>query len=66
VKGKLDPGDGIGVSNQNALWMLVWFVISTFFLGGMIANWAHTGGLVLGVTFGSLSAMWRHGMARRG
>lgn len=59
VKGKLDPEDGIGISDQSAVWMLVWFVACAIGFVGNIANWAHTGGLVLGVIFGSLSAAWR-------
>jgi GlpG protein len=65
VKGKLDPGDGLGISSNNAMWMLVWFGACWFGLVGRIANWAHTGGLVLGVLFGALSALWRQTVSRR-
>ncbi|MDZ4686714.1 MAG: rhomboid family intramembrane serine protease [Planctomycetaceae bacterium] len=65
VKGKLDPSDGLGISDQNAVWMLVWFVLCFTPFVGNIANWAHTGGLVLGVLFGALSALWRQTMSRR-
>lgn len=66
VKGKLDPSDGLGISSQTAMWMLVWFAICWFGVVGQIANWAHTGGLVMGVIFGSLSALWRQVLSRRG
>lgn len=64
VKGKLDPSDGMGISNQTATWMLVWFVACSIGLVGQVANWAHGGGLVLGVIFGSMSALWRQTVRR--
>lgn len=63
VKGKLDPGDGIGISDQSAMWMMVWFLICVMGMAGGIANWAHFGGLISGMTFGCTSAMWH--IARR-
>jgi GlpG protein len=65
VKGKLDPADGLGISNQSAMWMLVWFFACWFGMVGRIANWAHTGGLVMGVILGCLSALWRQVLIRR-
>ncbi len=59
VKGKIDPADGIGISDQSAMWMMVWFVICVFGIFGDIANWAHFGGLVTGMVFGLASAGWR-------
>lgn len=60
VKGKLDPSDGIGIDPQNATWMLVWFVICWFGFIGRIANFAHWGGLLVGVTLGAIDAGWRN------
>jgi GlpG protein len=62
MKGKLDPEDGLGVSPQQVQWLLLWFVICWFGLGG-VANWCHTGGLMMGVLLGSASAgvrRWRY------
>ncbi len=65
VKGKLDPGDGIGISDQSAMWMMVWFIICAMGIAGRIANWAHFGGLALGMTLGCGSVAWRR-LIRRG
>jgi GlpG protein len=65
VKGKLDPEDGFGLSQQTVILMLIWFAICWFGVVGRIANWAHAGGLMMGVTLGVLSATWRHLAKRR-
>lgn len=57
VKGNLDPGDGIGVAWQDAQWMLIWFVVCSLGFVGRVANWAHAGGLILGVSIGAVSAL---------
>jgi GlpG protein len=59
VKGKLDPEDGLGVSQQTAQWQLVWFLLCWFGLIGRIANWCHTGGLIMGVLLAVGSTAWR-------
>jgi GlpG protein len=59
VKGYLDPQDGIGIPRDSAIMMLIWFVVCCLGLVGRIANWAHAGGLILGVTWGAVSAAWR-------
>ncbi|MBI1347741.1 rhomboid family intramembrane serine protease [bacterium] len=59
VKGQLDPSDGIGIDQQSALWMLVWFAICWFSNMGL-ANLAHWGGLLVGVTLGAIDAGWRN------
>ena len=58
VKGKLDPADGIGISDQSAMWMMIWFVACCFGVAGRIANWAHFGGLAMGMAWGCVSAAW--------
>ena len=64
MKGKFDPGDGIEMNPSTVFIMLVWFVFC-FFTGVPdgsgnlipVANWAHTGGLVVGTLWGYASAM---------
>jgi GlpG protein len=65
IKGKLDPDDGFGLSQQTVIFMLIWFAVCWFGLVGRIANWAHAGGLMMGVTLGALSAAWRLAAKRR-
>ncbi|OYW19583.1 MAG: hypothetical protein B7Z55_08590 [Planctomycetales bacterium 12-60-4] len=64
IKGKLDPEDGLGVSRQTTQSVLIWFVIC-FMMPGLIANYAHAGGLIAGVTIGAVSAAIRTLMHRR-
>jgi len=59
VKGKLDPDDGLGVSAYETRAILLWYIICWFGWFMPIANWAHTGGLMMGVLLGVMSAAWR-------
>ena len=52
VQGKYNPRAGIGLNQNIAVMMLVWFVICWLGLVGNIANMAHTVGLVGGVVLG--------------
>ncbi len=63
VKGKLDPGDGMGIVPSAAVNYLVFYVLCWLGVFGGIANFGHTGGLLMGVICGSLSALFRN---RRG
>ena len=56
VRGKVDPGSGLYVSQSTLTIMLVWLVVGfTGVLG--IANGAHLGGLVVGMAWGYLSSL---------
>jgi GlpG protein len=71
VKSKLDPGDGFGIDRVNEVLMIGWFFLC--WMGVFdhvrpdgtivkIANWAHTGGLVVGLVWGYVSALrWNRG-----
>jgi membrane associated rhomboid family serine protease len=48
VQGKFNRHFDMHVRNTTIVWMLGWYVICWTGLVGSIANWAHTGGLVLG------------------
>lgn len=52
IQGKFNPRAGIGLDQNIAIMMLVWFVICWLGLVGNIANMAHTIGLVAGVILG--------------
>ena len=71
IKSRLDPGDGFYVEQGNAIIMFGFFVLCC--MGWMdqkqadgstigIANWAHAGGLVVGLAWGYGSALrWNRG-----
>lgn len=48
VRGRFDPGAGIGLDRQSMIWAMVWFAACFTGYVGPIANTAHTAGLVLG------------------
>jgi rhomboid protease GlpG len=59
MKGKFDPGANLGLHKSTVTMMLVWYVLCLTGLMGNVANAAHTGGLVIGVAWGYLSAKTR-------
>jgi membrane associated rhomboid family serine protease len=56
MQGKFNPRFGFEMHKATVIMMLVWYVLCWTGLVGPIANWAHTGGLVLGVAWGYLAA----------
>lgn len=52
VQGKFNPRAGLGLEQNIAIMMLIWFVICWMGLVGNIANMAHTVGLVSGAILG--------------
>lgn len=59
VRGRLDPRSPIVPAQSTVVIMLVWMLLG--FVGVLrMANWAHAGGLVLGMLWGAVSA----GLAR--
>ena len=62
IKSKLDPGDGFGIDQVNEIIMFGFFAACWLGWLGNIANWAHTGGLVVGLLWGWCSALrWNRG-----
>lgn len=55
LRGKYDPTFPAAVPRNLVIWMMAWYVLC---LSGVmtIANWAHTGGLVLGALWGFLDS----------
>ena len=52
VQGKYNPRAGLGLEQNIAVMMLIWFVVCWMGLVGNIANMAHTIGLVCGALLG--------------
>lgn len=62
VKTRLDPGDGFRLDPMVAMIMFGFFIICFTGVFGGIANWAHAGGLAVGICWGYASAFrWNQG-----
>lgn len=57
IKSRFDPGDGLYISQNTALFMLAWFFLCFANVFPGVANWAHAGGLVTGAVWGYISAV---------
>jgi GlpG protein len=57
IRGKLDPGSGLGLHPSTVIMMMLWLVAGFARLLGPIANSAHLSGLVIGVVWGWLSSL---------
>jgi GlpG protein len=57
VKSRFDPGDGLYINQNTALFMLAWFFLCFANIFPGVANWAHAGGLVTGAVWGYISAV---------
>jgi GlpG protein len=60
IKSRFDPGSGFFIDQRSVVLMTVWFVLCFTGLIGPIANYAHAGGLFLGVAWGWISSQWTH------
>ena len=62
IKCKYDPGDGFHIDTFIANVMFGWFILCFLGVVGNIANWAHAGGLIVGLAWGYGSALrWNRG-----
>ncbi|MES2102537.1 MAG: rhomboid family intramembrane serine protease [Pseudomonadota bacterium] len=55
MQSRYRPGLGFELHKSTVVMMLVWYVVCWTGLLGPIANWAHTGGLLMGVAIGYLN-----------
>jgi GlpG protein len=56
IRGKFDPASGLHLDKQSVVLAVVWFFLCLTGWMGPIANYAHAGGLVLGMAWGWISA----------
>ena len=56
IRGRFDPGSGLHLDKQSVVLAVVWFFLCLTGWMGPIANYAHAGGLVLGMAWGWISA----------
>ena len=62
IKCKFDPGDGFRIDMFIANVMFAWFILCFLGVFGNVANWAHAGGLLVGLAWGYGSALrWNRG-----
>jgi len=62
VKSKYDPGDGFFIDSFVAIIMFGFFIACFTGVFGGVANWAHAGGLIVGLAWGYGSALrWNLG-----
>ena len=65
VRSRLDPEDGFWIHPSTVVLMIGWYLFCISGVIGDIANWAHTGGLVVGAAMGASKPMWRSLIGRR-
>jgi GlpG protein len=56
IRGRFDPGSGLHIDRQNLVLAIVFFFLCFTGWVGPIANYAHAGGLVLGMAWGWITA----------
>lgn len=59
LRGKFAPEEGLGVSQDTIIWMCGWHVMCLVGIVADVANWAHWGGLVVGMLWGLAGPLWR-------
>jgi GlpG protein len=58
IRGRLDPSFPYRLPQQLVTFMLIWLVLGFTGWVGHIANWVHSGGLIVGALWGVLSSGW--------
>jgi len=58
VRGRLDPSFPYRMPQQLVTFMLIWLVLGFTGWVGHIANWVHSGGLLVGAVWGAISSGW--------
>jgi len=57
IRGKFDPASGLYLHRSTVIMMLIWLVAGFAKVLGPIANYAHLGGLLIGMAWGWLSSL---------
>ena len=58
MRGKYDRASGVGLDPQSVTILLVWLVVCYTGVVGPVANTAHLVGLIVGMVWGRVSALW--------
>jgi GlpG protein len=56
IRGRFDPAAGVGLDRQTVVYALVWFALCFTGWIGPVANWAHGGGLAIGMLWAFVDA----------
>ncbi|MGB0580187.1 MAG: rhomboid family intramembrane serine protease [Limisphaerales bacterium] len=56
MKGRYAASEGMGLAKPTIIFLLVWFFLCFSNLVGHIANWAHAGGLIVGILWGLITS----------
>lgn len=56
MKGRYAGQEGMGLPKGTVIFLLIWFFLCFTNLLGPIANWAHAGGLIVGVLWGLITS----------
>jgi GlpG protein len=56
LRGKFDPASGLHLDKQSVVLAIAWFFLCLFGVIPGVANYAHAGGLILGMAWGWISA----------
>jgi GlpG protein len=58
MRGRFDPGSGLHLDKPIVVMAIGWFFLCFTGWVGPVANFAHAGGLILGMAWGWGSARW--------
>jgi GlpG protein len=58
IRGRFDPGSGLHLDKPSVVMAIGWFFLCFTGWVGPVANYAHAGGLILGMAWGWVSARW--------
>jgi GlpG protein len=56
IRGKYDPRSGLFLDRRTVTYLIIWLVVCCTGVIGHVANWAHAGGLAVGMAWGGAAA----------
>jgi GlpG protein len=59
IRGRLDPGSGLYLTNYTVWMMIIWFFVCLIGIMGPVANTCHAAGLLMGMAWGFLASLRR-------